>query len=149
MSEEIDENYKKKEKIEDELLKTSKIEFKWFFLQKTELQASYMTGMYYQITDYLQSEIIKTKGLQKQMRYLIDNIDFDKLLKIFSACNKVLFAIQHKNREKYLRYTKIRSKTEELLAKEHDKSVESHELSVAFMMGYDAFSRTYKRIKEE
>lgn len=141
----IDEKKQKKFVPEEKLLETMKDEFKWALLQKKDQQAAYLCGLYLQLVDYQQRDILKTRGLQKKLRYLFSNLSKEKLLKIFEACNQVLIAVQDKTRSKFLRYSRIRSALEEFLTAADWKSP-PEELSLAFMTGYDLYWREYRKL---
>ncbi len=137
----------KKKKLaikESDYLKTMDREFKWKFLQHPDLKAAYAIGLLYNQVAYQQREQLKTRGLEKQMRYLFERLDRENLLKILAECNKVSFKIQAKTRSKLLGYDQLRSRAEEQLA-HFTAEAKEEELSVAFMFGYDSILRTWKQ----
>ncbi len=138
----------KKEEKEQKYVKESEIieylekEFKWNFLQPNDVQAAYLVGLLFQMIDYDQQSVLKTRGLRKKMRYLFNNLNKEKLEKIFQACIEVQLAVMDKLRAKKLKHSLIRQLAEEKLMNATYSSP-SEQLSLAFMKGFDLFLKIF------
>jgi len=140
------ENEKEKKYVsEDELIEDMRTMFLKPYLKEMDSQLAYAVGLYLQVADYYQQDVLQTAGLQKKLRPLIDFLDQHKLEKIFNECNKVFFHIKTKTRETKIRFDKLRVEVEKLLLEVTDWSSSSEKLSICFFMGYDAYGRLYRQ----
>lgn len=142
------ENETKKEQTfvtEEELIEDMEKIIKKPYLQEQDSQLAYAIGMYMQTADYNQKNVLKTAGLQKKLRPLIDYIDKYKLEKIFNECNKIFLHVKTKTRETRIRNEKLRIEVEKLLLELTEWKSSTEKLSIAFFMGYDAYGRVYNQ----
>ncbi|MHA1336283.1 MAG: hypothetical protein ACTSPW_11135 [Promethearchaeota archaeon] len=139
------------EKYEDKFLKHIESELKWPFFKNNLLKAAYIIGAYFERVEYLQRKELNTMGLQKKIRPLISSMDKNKLIKIFNNANEVNFAIKGAKRRDYLSYTRLRQKIEELIVsfENYNEDIDSNEIFLAFMTGYDSGYRFNKKLKKE
>lgn len=128
---------------EEELIEDMQRIFEKPYLQEKDSQLAYTVGLYLQRADYDQRNVLRTAGLQKKLRPLIDYIDKYKLEKIFNECNKIFFHIKTKTREKRIRNEKLRIEVEKLLLETTEWLSSAEKLSISFFMGYDAYGRIY------
>lgn len=113
-----------------------------FFADASDLKAAYAVGMLLNRAMYLQRTTLKTRGLVKKMRYLLDQPTREKILKIFSEVNSVMFAVYGTDQERSV-FSRLRERTEVLLA-DAEWSSPPEEVILALMMGFDLFSRAWK-----
>lgn len=118
-----------------------------FLSGASDLRAAYSVGMLLNRAMYLQRTKLKTRGLLKKTRYLLDQPDREKILKVFSEVNSVMFAVYGTDEERSVS-SRVRERAEELLAAAEWTS-SSDELILAMMMGFDLFSRSWKPSERE
>jgi len=115
------------------------------YLATKDSQLAYAIGLYMQTADYNQRKELKTAGLQKKLRPLIDYIDKYKLEKIFNECNKVFLHIKTKTREPRIRNEQLRIEVEKLLLETTEWQSSAEKLSIAFFIGFDTYGRLYRQ----
>ena len=112
-----------------------------FFGVSTDLKAAYAVGVYLQSGMYFQKKKLRTRGLTKKLRYLLDQLDRTKVLKVFAEVNQVMLAV-HSADENAPMSNRLRERAEVLLS-DADWTSSPEELSLAFMMGFDLFQRSW------
>ncbi|MHA1126613.1 MAG: hypothetical protein ACTSXA_01895 [Candidatus Heimdallarchaeota archaeon] len=130
---------------EEDMIKDMQILFDKPYLNEKDAQLAYAIGTYMQTADYYQQKELKTAGLQKKLRPLIDYIDKLKLEKIFNECNKIFLHIKTKTRESKIRNEQLRIKVEKLLLEVTEWTSSADKLSIAFFMGFDAYGRLLRQ----
>lgn len=131
-----------------DLIKRMDREFDSSFLsQEKDRRAAYAIGAYLNSGMYYQRTKLKTRGLLKKMRYLLDNLDRAKLLKVFAEVSQVLVAVSYVDDSRSLG-NPFRERAEALLT-DAEWNSSSEELFFAFMMGFDLFSREWGKKTEE
>lgn len=112
-----------------------------FFGVSTDLKAAYAVGVYLQSGMYFQRKKLRTRGLTKKLRYLLDQLDRTRVLKVFAEVNQVMLAV-HSADENAPLSNRLRERAEVLLS-DADWTSSPEELSLAFMMGFDLFQRSW------
>ncbi len=130
---------------EDELIEEMKKMFLKPYLKESDARLACVIGLYLQAADYEQQRVLKTKGLQKKLRPLIDYMDKQKLERIFSECHKVFFHIKTKTGESRVRYEKVRTEAEKLLLEITDFTSSSEKLLISFFMGFGIFGKIFRQ----
>ena len=130
---------------EDEMIKDMQVIFTKPYLQAKDSQIAYAIGLYMQSADYSQRKELKTAGLQKKLRPLIDYLDKSKLEKIFSECNKIFLHVKTKTREQRIRNEQLRIAVEKLLLETTEWQSGADKLSIAFFMGFDTYGRLMRQ----
>lgn len=132
---------------EEELIEDMQAIFEKPYLHENDSQLAYAIGVYMQTADYNQQKVLKTAGLQKKLRPLIDYIDKYKLEKIFNECNKIFLHVKTKKRESRIRNEQLRIEVEKLLLETTVWQSSAEKLSIAFFMGFDAYGRLLRQKK--
>ena len=139
---------KKPKYTEQNFIDQLKDEIKFPLFKDDDLKAAASVGLFYRLLSYQQESKLGTRTLVKDARYLINDIDKIKLLKLFKKTCEVAFVIKDKDRRKQLNYSNIRLIAEDYLKNATWQS-SSEELSLAFMIGYDSWLRTIIKLKPE
>ncbi len=130
---------------EEEMINDMQKLFEKPYLHGKDSQLAYAIGLYMQTAGFYQQKELKTAGLQKKLRPLIDYIDKFKLQKIFNECNKIFLHIKTKTRETKIRNEQLRIEVEKLLLEVTEWTSSADKLSIAFFMGYDAYGRLLRK----
>ena len=113
-----------------------------FYEGSSDLKAAYAVGVYLNSGMYYQRTRLRTRGLLKKLRYLLDQPDRAKILKIFEEVSKVMIAVSSIDEQRSMS-NRIREKAEEFLASSEWNST-PEELTLALMMGFDLYSRLWQ-----